>query len=89
MPNASPKRSRLNIVALGDIHVWFALGMLIACCLFPFLPALLPNKNAVSGVMWALDQSRISLYFRNKTAMTVLSDIQHFINSTPLPSDRT
>ena len=43
-----------NMVELGNIHIWFALGMLILCCfLSPFSFVLLPNVNAVSGGIWA------------------------------------
>ena len=52
-PNATPNTSRWNIVAFGNIRVGFTLGMSISRCLFPFLPVLLPNANAVSGGIWA------------------------------------
>ena len=54
MPNVSPNAIRWNIVRVGHIYIRFAFAMSFSCCLSPFLFTLGIQRNADSGVIWAL-----------------------------------
>ena len=61
------------MVGFSNIRLGFALDMSISCCLFPFLPAVLPKANAVSGVILALKKQCLLLTFSH-TLVCVLCE---------------